>query len=140
MIRLRDGQDDSDRAEQSTADGNVGSIVTPSSVKLQFLGNARSKVTAAPQFIRIATGDAKAVTNGLKNAHSQWTCSGFENRAFTDKYPLCPEGSQVERVLNFPAAGTARTPTAPTTATTSPSRTSGRAPARRASRPSRSCG
>jgi hypothetical protein len=102
VVRLRDGQDDSDRAEQSTADGNVGSIVTPSSVKLQFLGNPRSKVTAAPQFIRIATGDAKAVTNGLKNAHAQWTCSGFENRAFTDKYPLCPSGSKVERVLNFP--------------------------------------
>ncbi|MFF4236981.1 DUF1996 domain-containing protein [Actinomadura geliboluensis] len=102
VIRLRDGKDTSDRAEQSTADGNVGSIVTPSSVKLQFLGNPRAKVTAAPPFIRIATGDAKAVTNGLKNAHASWTCSGFENRAFTDKYPLCPRGSKVERVLNFP--------------------------------------
>ncbi|SFN19340.1 MULTISPECIES: DUF1996 domain-containing protein [Actinomadura] len=103
VIRLRDGQDDSDRAEQSTADGNIGSIVTPSSVKLQYFGNARSKVVAMPRFIRVATGDAKAVTNGLANAHASWTCTGFENRAFTDKYPLCPEGSQVLRVLNFPS-------------------------------------
>ncbi|MFA1547476.1 DUF1996 domain-containing protein [Actinomadura chokoriensis] len=103
VVRLRDGQDTSDRAEQSTADGNVGGIVTPSSVKLQFLGNPRGKVTAMPRFIRVATGDAKAVTNGLKNAHALWTCSGFENRAFTDKYPLCPRGSRVERVLNFPS-------------------------------------
>ncbi|MFB4307878.1 DUF1996 domain-containing protein [Actinomadura sp. GTD37] len=103
VVRLRDGQDTSDRAEQSTADGNVGGIVTPASVKLQYLGNPRSKVTAMPRFIRVATGDAKAVTNGLKNAHASWTCSGFTNRAFTDKYPLCPQGSQVQRVLNFPS-------------------------------------
>ncbi|NDU75043.1 DUF1996 domain-containing protein [Actinomadura sp. DSM 109109] len=103
VIRLRDGQDTSERAEQSRADGNVGSIVTPASVKIQYLGNPRSKVTAMPRFIRVATGDAKAVTNGLKNAHASWTCSGFENRAFTDKYPLCPRRSKVLRVLNFPS-------------------------------------
>ncbi|WP_433468461.1 DUF1996 domain-containing protein [Spirillospora sp. CA-128828] len=103
VIRLRNGQDDSERAEQSTKDGNVGSIVTPSSVKLQFMGNPRSKVTAMPRFIRVVAGDAKAVTNGPANANASWTCSGFEKQAFTDKYPLCPQGSQVERVLNFPS-------------------------------------
>ncbi|TDB93688.1 DUF1996 domain-containing protein [Actinomadura sp. 7K534] len=101
VLRLRDGEDDSDRAEQSRIDGNVGSIVEPAEVKLEFLGNPRSRVVAMPQFIRMATGDAKAVTNGLQNAKAQWTCTGFENRAFTDKYPLCPEGSLVTRVLNF---------------------------------------
>ncbi|MFB4299414.1 DUF1996 domain-containing protein [Actinomadura sp. NTSP31] len=103
VVRLRAGQDGSDRAGQSQADGNTGSIVTPAKVTLQFFGNPRSKVTAIPRFTRIVTGDAKAATNGPANAHSQWTCSGFENRAFTDKYPLCPSGSKVERVLNFPS-------------------------------------
>jgi hypothetical protein len=103
VVRLRAGQDGSDRAAQSQVDGNTGSVVTPAKVTIQFRGNPRSKVTAIPRFTRIVTGDAKAATNGPANAHSQWTCSGFENRAFTDKYPLCPKGSRVERVLNFPS-------------------------------------
>lgn len=103
VVRLRAGQDGSDRAAQSQADGNTGSVVTPAKVRLQFLGNPRSKVTAIPRFTRIVTGDAKASSKGPANAHAQWTCSGFENRAFADKYPLCPKGSMVERVLNFPS-------------------------------------
>ncbi|TDD31184.1 DUF1996 domain-containing protein [Actinomadura sp. KC06] len=101
VLRLRSGEDDSDRAEQSRLDGNVGSIVEPSSVRLQFLGNARSRVTAMPPFLRMATGDAKSATNGLANANALWSCSGFQNRGFTNKYPLCPRGSQVLRILNF---------------------------------------
>ncbi|TYC11236.1 DUF1996 domain-containing protein [Actinomadura syzygii] len=101
VLRLRSGQDDSERAGQSKVDGNVGSVVEPSSVKLQFLGNARGKVRAMPQFLRMATGDAKSATNGLTNANALWSCSGFQSRGFTDKYPLCPRGSQVLRVLNF---------------------------------------
>lgn len=103
VVRLRAGADGSDRAAQSQADGNTGSVVTPAKVRLQFLGNPRSKVTAIPRFTRIVTGDAKASSKGPANAHAQWTCSGFENRAFADKYPLCPKGSMVERVLNFPS-------------------------------------
>ncbi|MBO2461827.1 DUF1996 domain-containing protein [Actinomadura violacea] len=103
VVRLRAGKDGSDRAAQSQADGNTGSVVTPAKVRIQFLGNPRSKVTAIPRFTRIVTGDAKAASKGPANAHSQWTCSGFENRAFADKYPLCPQGSRVERVLNFPS-------------------------------------
>lgn len=101
VLRLRSGLDDSDRAGQSRIDGNVGSVVEPSSVRLQFLGNARSRVRAMPQFLRMATGDAKSATNGLANANALWSCSGFQNRGFTNKYPLCPRGSQVLRVLNF---------------------------------------
>ncbi|WP_242901900.1 DUF1996 domain-containing protein [Actinomadura terrae] len=103
VVRLRAGKDGSDAAGQSRQDGNVGSVVTPSSVQLRFTGNARSRVTAMPEFMRIVTGDAKAGTNGTGNARSQWTCTGFQDRAFTDKYPLCPRGSRVMRVLNFPS-------------------------------------
>ncbi|TDD73702.1 DUF1996 domain-containing protein [Actinomadura rubrisoli] len=101
VMRLRKGQDGSDAAAQSKQDGNIGSIVTPASAQLQFLGNPRSKVTAMPRFMRIIMGDAKAATNGTGNARAKWTCSGFADRAFTDKYPLCPRGSRVTRVLEF---------------------------------------
>ncbi|HEY8479260.1 MAG TPA: DUF1996 domain-containing protein [Spirillospora sp.] len=101
VLRDRNGEDNSDRAEQSRADGNIGSIIEPSEVRLEFRGNPRSTVTAMPRFLRMATGDAKAVTNGLANANARWTCTGFEDRAFTDKYPLCPEGSRLVRILDF---------------------------------------
>jgi hypothetical protein len=81
-------------------DGNVGDIIAPTSVTLQFRGNARSKVTAMPQFLRIITGDAKAVTNGPTNARAQWSCVGFSNRT-TTQYPICPNGRGVQRVLDF---------------------------------------
>ena len=55
-----------------------------------------------PDFLRLITGDAKAVTNGPANAKAQWTCTGFTNRR-TTKYPLCPRGSQVQRILDFPS-------------------------------------
>jgi hypothetical protein len=69
-------------------------------VTLQFRGNPTSKVQAMPSFLRVVTGDAKAATNGPANARAQWTCSGFTNR-LTTKYPLCPQGSRVTRVLDF---------------------------------------
>ncbi|GAA1589965.1 hypothetical protein GCM10009678_85420 [Actinomadura kijaniata] len=103
VMRNRAQRDDSDQAQQSTADGNVGRIVLPAQARMQFVGNPKSKVTAMPRFMRIITGDAKAGTNGTANARALWTCSGFENRAFTDKYPLCPRGSRVTRVLEFPS-------------------------------------
>ncbi|HEX6360557.1 DUF1996 domain-containing protein [Actinophytocola sp.] len=79
---------------------NVGDIANVRAT-LQFRGNARSKVVAAPQFLRILTGDAKSSTNGGANANAKWTCTGFENR-ITTKYPLCPRGSQTVRIADFP--------------------------------------
>jgi hypothetical protein len=81
-------------------DGNVGRILSPTSVSLQFRGNPRSKVVAMPRFLRIITGDAKAVTNGPANARAQWTCAGFTDRV-TTKYPLCRNGQGVQRILDF---------------------------------------
>jgi hypothetical protein len=83
-------------------DGNIGRLLRPSSVRLEFRGNTTSQVVAIPEFTRIITGDAKATTNGPANAKAQWTCTGFTNR-LTTKYPLCPRGSQVQRILNFPS-------------------------------------
>ncbi|MFC4115391.1 DUF1996 domain-containing protein [Nonomuraea zeae] len=84
-------------------DGNVGQVLRARSVTLQFRGNATSRVVAMPRFIRIITGDAKAATNGTANARAGWSCSGFQNRISPDKYTLCPRGSQVLRILDFPS-------------------------------------
>ncbi|MBO4275675.1 DUF1996 domain-containing protein [Microbispora triticiradicis] len=84
------------------AEGNVGTILLARSVTLQFRGNPVSKVVAMPRFLRLITGDAKAATNGGANARAQWTCTGFTNR-LTGRYPLCPRGSLVLRVLDFPS-------------------------------------
>ncbi|WP_131737666.1 DUF1996 domain-containing protein [Actinomadura roseirufa] len=103
VVRLRAGRDGSAAAERSRRDGNVGSIVTPASARLEFRGNARAAVTAMPRFLRAVTGDAKAGTNGTASARARWTCTGFADRAFTDRYPLCPRGGEVTRVLDFPS-------------------------------------
>jgi Domain of unknown function (DUF1996) len=83
-------------------DNNKGKVLQPSEAKIEFRGNAASKVVAMPNNLKVITGDAKAVTNGPKNANAKWTCTGFEDRT-TVKYPLCPNGSQVERILDFPS-------------------------------------
>ncbi len=84
-------------------DGNTGRVLTPTSVSLTFRGSPAAKVTAMPEALRSITGDAKAFTNGTANARAQWTCTGFTDRVLTDKYPLCPRGSQVVRRLDFPS-------------------------------------
>jgi hypothetical protein len=83
-------------------DGNFGKILQEKTVDLRFLGNSEEKVIAMPDDLTIIMGDAKAKTNGSTNAKAQWTCTGFENRV-TDKYPLCPAGSDLVRILEFPS-------------------------------------
>jgi hypothetical protein len=82
-------------------DGNVGKILTASSAQIVYRGNPQSKVVAMPRFLRIITGDAKAFTNGPGNANARWSCTGFENRETTNKYPLCPAGSKLLRIADF---------------------------------------
>ncbi|MCC3654469.1 DUF1996 domain-containing protein [Streptomyces xinghaiensis] len=82
-------------------DGNVGKIITPAEVTMEFQGSPVGEVVEMPRFLRIITGDAKAFTNGTDNANSSWSCTGFEDRQIADKYPLCPEGSQVVRTFEF---------------------------------------
>ncbi|WNE94782.1 DUF1996 domain-containing protein [Streptomyces luomodiensis] len=102
VLRAQDGTNEADADQLGGGqEGNVGTILTPKSSTLEFRGNPRSKVTAMPKFLRIITGDAKAFTNGDANANASWSCTGFEDRQLTDKYPLCPEGSSVTRTFDF---------------------------------------
>jgi hypothetical protein len=102
VLRLQDGTQDFDADQQGGgAEGNVGKILTASQVTLEYVGNPSSKVVAMPKFLRIITGDAKAFTNGAANANAAWSCTGFEDRQLTDKYPICPDGSSVVRTSKF---------------------------------------
>ncbi|CCK30589.1 secreted protein [Streptomyces davaonensis JCM 4913] len=103
VLRLQDGTQDFDQNNAGGGtEGNVGKILEPVQAQLKFVGNKRSKVTAMPQALRIITGDAKAFVNGNGNANVNWSCTGFENKVqLKDKYPICPEGSDVVRTTNF---------------------------------------
>ncbi|MFF3071570.1 DUF1996 domain-containing protein [Kitasatospora sp. NPDC057904] len=83
-------------------DQNQGSILTPAGFDITFRGNPAGPVQAMDFGTRIITGDAKAFTNGPGNAHASWSCSGFENIQFKDKYPLCPANSKMVRTFAFP--------------------------------------
>ncbi|MFE0019731.1 DUF1996 domain-containing protein [Amycolatopsis sp. NPDC059021] len=117
---LGDGADNSDTAQAEGAgtssgqalgeendnlelDGNDGEIQRPATVALTFRGSPAGRVTAMPRFLRVLYGDAKVTTNGPKNARDSWTCTGFENRVLIGKYPICPRGSRVERIHDFPS-------------------------------------
>ncbi|MEV7086703.1 DUF1996 domain-containing protein [Streptomyces sp. NPDC093085] len=102
VLRLQNGQQEADQnADGGGKEGNAGIIQTPSQVTNTFVGNPKSKVTAMPRLMRIITGDAKAFVNGDANANASWSCTGFEDRQLKDKYPICPEGSQVVRTFKF---------------------------------------
>ena len=80
---------------------NTGKILRPASVLIEYRGNATSKVTPMPKFLRALTGDAKPTSRGPANARASWTCSGFTDR-LSDKYPIFPAGQRVLRVHDFP--------------------------------------
>ncbi|WJK41818.1 DUF1996 domain-containing protein [Solwaraspora sp. WMMA2056] len=81
--------------------GNTGEIVRPAEVRIEYRGNPTSKVTPMPRFLRALTGDSKPISRGPANARNSWTCAGFADR-LAGKYPICPDGSQVLRVHDFP--------------------------------------
>ncbi|WP_309096054.1 DUF1996 domain-containing protein, partial [Streptomyces sp.] len=102
VLRLQNGTQEQDAQKPGGGiEGNAGEIVTPKQVTLDFVGNPRDKVTAMPRLLRIITGDAKAFVNGPANANASWSCTGFEDRQLKDKYPLCPQGSDVVRTFKF---------------------------------------
>ncbi|BEL06701.1 DUF1996 domain-containing protein [Actinoplanes sichuanensis] len=81
--------------------GNTGGIVRPAQVLIEYRGNAAGQVVPMPKFLRALTGDAKPTSRGPANARGSWSCSGFGDR-LSDKYTICPTGSRVQRVHDFP--------------------------------------
>ncbi|GAB3463790.1 DUF1996 domain-containing protein [Actinophytocola sediminis] len=99
VIRVRNA--DGTGAADETNAHNFGEILRPT-VRLEFRGSAQGQVVAMPQFIRVLTGNAKSESQDGVNQNAKWTCTGFEDR-ITDKYPLCPRGSQLTRIQDFPS-------------------------------------
>ncbi|MFC9846140.1 DUF1996 domain-containing protein [Streptomyces sp. NPDC060223] len=103
VLRVQDGTQDFDQNNAGGGtEGNVGKILEPVEAQLKFFGNKTGDVVAMPTALRIITGDAKAFINGNANANANWSCTGFENKVqLEDKYPICPEGSNVVRTSLF---------------------------------------
>lgn len=97
------GQQPPEENDNNELPGNDGEIQRPEKVELTFRGSPVGKVTAMPKFLRVLYGDAKVTANGPKNARDSWTCSGFEDRVLINKYPICPAGSKVKRIHDFPS-------------------------------------
>ncbi|HEX3789610.1 MAG TPA: DUF1996 domain-containing protein [Pseudonocardiaceae bacterium] len=102
VLRILGEQGSDANAVGGGVDGNVGRIITASSVNIQYVGSPVSKVVAAPEFLRETIGDPKALTDGGQFAAVHWTCTGHTNQ-ITEQYPICPTGSQVERIFDFPS-------------------------------------
>ena len=102
VVRDLNGVGDDANADGGGKDGNVGEILTPTSAQMTLHGHPGQDTEPMPQNLRMITGDAKAETNGDENVVSKWTCSGFTDRT-TEKYPICPSGSDLVRILDFPS-------------------------------------
>ncbi|MER6911689.1 DUF1996 domain-containing protein [Streptomyces sp. NPDC000594] len=101
VLRRLDRKGEDRHAHGGGADGNTGEILTPTSVRVEFLGNPAGKVVALPRFLRMITGDPVAATTDDRRVRAQWSCSGFPDRITRD-YPKCPSGSGPTRTLEFP--------------------------------------
>ena len=83
-------------------DGNVGSIVEPTAVDFTFSGHGSRRTEPLPLNIALVTGSAKAGTNDGEGANAKYTCTGAGGR-LTDLYTMCPEGSALQRIYDFPS-------------------------------------
>jgi hypothetical protein len=84
-------------------EGNDGEVQQPQIADLTFRGSPVGDVVAMPKFLKILYGDAKRSINGDKNTKASWTCTGFEDKVLLNKYPICPAGSDVKRIHDFPS-------------------------------------
>ncbi|MDL5154749.1 DUF1996 domain-containing protein [Actinomycetospora termitidis] len=102
VLRDLNGTDDDANADGGGKDGNVGRKLTPQSAQLTFRGHGDQEVQPMPQHLMNIMGNAKAKAQDGKNANAKYTCTGFTDRV-TDKYPICPSGSKLVRILDYPS-------------------------------------
>jgi Domain of unknown function (DUF1996) len=112
VLRLLGEDGDDQPHDHGAGDGNQGEVVKPAAVRITFHGSPVSPVVAMPRFLRVSTGDARAVTNGPRPfARVQWGCSGqpprlgdqYPAERSRDQYPQCPAGARVTRLFEFPS-------------------------------------
>ncbi|MEV7413910.1 DUF1996 domain-containing protein [Streptomyces sp. NPDC089919] len=89
--------------ERDAGHGNAGEVLRESTVRVEFLGNPRSKVVAMPRFLQAVTGDARAATAADDSlVRARWGCASLPDRGTTG-YPRCPAGDLLTRTLFFPS-------------------------------------
>lgn len=83
-------------------DGNVGSYINPSTIDITFHGHGSLEIEPMPRNLIMVVGAAKAATADGEGSNAKYSCSGFEDRV-TDQYPICPQGSNMQRIYDFPS-------------------------------------
>ncbi|WP_373317102.1 DUF1996 domain-containing protein [Streptomyces sulfonofaciens] len=101
VLRRQDRPASHAHGDEGEHHGNIGEILPPASVMVQFRGSRATHVVPMPRFLRMLTGDPVAGTVGPELARAQWGCTGYPDR-FTTLYPRCPDGG-VTRTLDFPS-------------------------------------
>ncbi|MFC5062780.1 DUF1996 domain-containing protein [Actinomycetospora atypica] len=102
VLRDLNGTGDDVGRDGGSLDGNVGRILTPKKAQLTFRGHGDQKIEPLPAHLMMIMGNAKAKAQDGKNANAKYTCTGFEDRV-TDQYPICPRGSNLVRLLDYPS-------------------------------------
>ncbi|WP_329131871.1 DUF1996 domain-containing protein [Streptomyces sp. NBC_01476] len=77
VLRRQDRPGTDPHAVGGGHDGNLGRILPPAAVTVEYHGSPAGDVVAMPRFLRMITGDPVAATVGLAQAHAQWGCAGF---------------------------------------------------------------
>ncbi|PRX51298.1 uncharacterized protein DUF1996 [Prauserella shujinwangii] len=98
----QDGEFAEPQGENFELPGNEGEIQRAADVDITFRGSPAGPVSAMPRFLRVLTGQAKPTANGDALARPAFSCEGFTDRLI-DRYPVCPEGSDVLRIHDFPS-------------------------------------
>jgi hypothetical protein len=88
-------------ADGGSLDGNVGSFIEPDTIDVTFHGHGSRRTQPMPLNMVLVTGSAKAGTDDGEGANAKYSCSG--SGRLTDLYPICPEGSSLMRVFDFPS-------------------------------------
>ena len=102
VLRDRTGTGPDVGRDGGSLDGNVGRILTPTSADLTFHGHGDQQIQPLPRHLMMIMGNAKQGAQNGDNVNSKYTCSGFTDRV-TDRYPVCPAGSNLMRILDYPS-------------------------------------
>jgi hypothetical protein len=102
VLRDVNGPSPDEGEDGGSLDGNEGAILKPQSAKLSFHGHGDQPVEPMPTHLMMIMGNAKQGAQNGENANAKYTCTGQEDRV-TDRYPICGEGSNLVRILDYPS-------------------------------------
>ncbi|WP_243741658.1 DUF1996 domain-containing protein [Actinomycetospora succinea] len=102
VLRNINGQSPDEGEDGGSLDGNVGSILKPTSAQLTFRGHGDEPVEPMPTHLMMIMGNAKQGAQNGENANAKYTCSNAQDRV-TEQYPICSGGGKLMRLLDYPS-------------------------------------